>query len=374
MALADVDGDGREQIIVAGVAHGYDSQATLVVLDPARVFGASTEVQQVFQLHGMGVAQERLRLLFPRSDLNRASFRYNYAAEPTFQDGKLRLTVLECLAPTGCPVRYEFDKDFRLILADPGSAEFRSAHDRFYESGKDAHSISAEEEAAFLRVRCLVGCKTEFVPVAQTYSPAASFERGWTTRRNPNGAWSYGYSSGFTNPVTLYDKTVQNGVNGPNAQYWSSSAVDAGTSPAVEYNNGPSNNDGNIDFLANEFLLVAGIRGQYSDLIFAAPADGEYSIAGRFRGAQYGVGTVVGIVADGKIVFGSKVTSPGQLVPFRIALNLRAGNAVVFSVGPGGGNQNTGLSTTITRPCALNDRPVSTPAGEITCSAGSARE
>jgi hypothetical protein len=269
-------------------------------------------------------------------------------------------------------MRYEFDKNFHLIAAYPGSDEFRSVHDRFYQNGKDAHRFSPEEEAAFFKVRCLVGCKTEFVPVAQTYNPATSFEKAWTTQSNPNGVWSYGYSSGFTNPITLYDKTAKNGVNGPSAQYWISPSVDVGTSPSAEYNEGPAYNDGNVDLLANEFLLVAGVGGQYSDLIFTAPAGGEYFIAGNFRGAQYGVGTVVGIVANGKVVFSSSVTSIGQLAPFRITLSLQARSTVVFSVGPGSGMQNTGLSATITRPCALTDRLTSTPTGEITCSSSAA--
>ncbi len=369
MTLADLDGDGREDIIATGVANGYDHQATLVVLDPDRVFGASSEVQAEFQIHGMGIAQERLRLLFPRSDLNRAAlFTYNDAIEPAVQHGNLRLTVLECAAPEGCPIRYEFDKNFHLIAAYPGTDEFRSTHDRFYQNGKGAHTLRAEEEAVFLRLRCLVGCKSEFAPVAQTYNPAAAFEKGWITQTNPNGVWSYGYSSGFTNPITLYDKTVRNGINGPNAKYWLSSLVDTGTSPAAEYNNGPAYNDGNVDFLANEFLLVAGIRGHYSDLIFTAPVGGEYSIAGNFRGAQYGIGTVVGIVASGKVVFSSSVTSVGQLVPFNMTLSLQADSTVMFSAGPGSGTQNTGLSTTITRPCALTDQANSTSTGEITCS------
>jgi hypothetical protein len=369
MVVADLDGDGREEIIATGNAHAYDAQATLLVLDPDRVFGASREVQPEFQIHGMGTAQERLRLLFPRSDLNRGGFQFNYAIEPAVQQGNLRLSVMECPVPRGCPVWYEFDKNLHLISAGPGD-EFRSAHDRFYQNGKDAHSLSAEEQAAFLRVRCLVGCKSEFVSVAQTANAPASFEKGWTSHTNPNGVWSYGYSSGFTNPITLYDKAVRNGINGPNAQYWLSSSVGVGTSPAVEYNNGPAYNDGNVDFLANEFLLVSGIGGQYSNLVFTSPAGGEYSITGNFRGAQYGVGTVVGIVANGKVVFSSSVNSVGQLVPFDITLNLQAGNTVAFSVGPGSGSQNTGLSLTITRPCALTDRPTFTPAGEIACSGG----
>jgi len=367
--LADLDGDGKEEVIAAGVAHGYDSQATMVVLDADRVSGASKELQQsAFQLHSKGVAQERLRLLFPRSDLNRASFRSNHASELTFQDGNLRLKVLECLAPIGCPVEYEFDKNIHLVAVSPVNDEFRSAHDQFYQKGKDAHTLGAEELAAFLKVRCLAGCKSEFVPLAQTYNPAASFEKGWTTQRNPNGVWSYGYSSGFTSPITLYDKTVRNGINGPNAKYWLFSSVNLGTSPSAEYNDGPAYNDANIDFLANEFLLVAGVGGQYSDLIFTAPVGGEYSIAGNFRGAQYGVATAVGIVANGKVVFSSSVTSIGQLVPFGITLSLQAGNTVVFSVGPGRGGQNTGLSVTITKPCSPTDKPTVTSAGKVICS------
>lgn len=165
IVLADLDGDGREEIIATGASE-YDHQATLVVLDPDRVFGASTEVRPEFQIHGMGVAQERLRLLFPRSDLNRALFQFNWAMDPAVERGSLRLTVAECITPTfGCRIWYEFDKNFHLIAAYAGSDEFRSAHERFYQTGKDAHTLSADEQAGFQKVRCLVGCKTEFVPV-----------------------------------------------------------------------------------------------------------------------------------------------------------------------------------------------------------------
>lgn len=370
MVLADIDGDGTEEIVVAGNAHAYDAQATLVVLNADRVSGASKEVQPEYQIKNMGIAQERLRLLFPRSDLNRASFQFNLATDPVLDHGNLRLTVLECLAPIGCPIQYEFDKDFHLIAAYPTTEEFQSAHDRYYQNGKDAHKIREEERAAFLKVRCLVGCQSDFVPVAENYNPATSFEKGWTSHSNPNRVWSYGYSSGFTDPITLYDKSVQNGINGPNAQYWLSSVVHRGASPAAEYNNGPAYNDGNVDFPANHFVLVAGIGGQYSNLIFTAPATGEYSIAGDFRGSQYGVGTLVGIVADGKTVFHSSITAVGQQAPFNIALNLQARHTVVFSVGPGpnNGRQNTGLSLTITRLCTATESPTYTPAGEITCS------
>jgi hypothetical protein len=165
MVLADLDGNGKEEIIATGVANGYDHQATLVVLDPDRVFGASSEVRPEFQIQGMGLAQERLRLLFPRSDLNRALYQFNQAKDPMVERGSLRLAVMECITPLGCGIWYEFDKNFRLIAAYAGGDEFRSAHERFYQTGKEAHALSAEEQATFLKVRCVVGCKSEFVAV-----------------------------------------------------------------------------------------------------------------------------------------------------------------------------------------------------------------
>ncbi|HEV2402518.1 MAG TPA: hypothetical protein VGS27_36650 [Candidatus Sulfotelmatobacter sp.] len=169
LALADLDGDGRQEILAAGIANGYDHQATLVVLDPDRVYGASSEVRPEFQIHGMGAARERLILLFPRSDLNRALHQYNSAIEPTFESGVVRLTVTECIMPPiySCPIWYEFDRKFRLIAAYAGGDEFRSAHNRFYQAGQGAHTLSAEEQAGFQKVRCLVGCKSEYVPVGQ---------------------------------------------------------------------------------------------------------------------------------------------------------------------------------------------------------------
>ena len=143
---------------------------------------------------------------------------------------------------------------------------------------------------------------------------------------------------------------MQNGVNGPNTQYWLTPSINVGTSPAAEYDDGPAINNGNITFAANQFLLVAaaGVGGQYSDLVFTAPSAGTYSVVGSFLGDQYGIGTVVGILNNGALTFNSSVTAVGQIVPFNTNVNLTAGETVEFSVGPGGGLQNTGLSLNIT--------------------------
>jgi hypothetical protein len=191
---------------------------------------------------------------------------------------------------------------------------------------------------------------------AQSWNAATDFEKGWTTKSNPNGVWSYGYSWGL-NPVTLYNLTGS-GFDGSNTQYWYSSSVNDEYSPAVQYNDGAAYNNGSVDFLAHEFVLVAGVGGSYSDLIFTAPASGDYSVVGSFRGAQYDIGTVVAIVANEDILFNSSVTSVNETVPFDTQVTLKKGGTIVFSAGPGGGLQNTGLAVTITEsvpPCTLAD-------------------
>jgi hypothetical protein len=162
LTLADLDGDGRDEIVATGISNGYH-QATLVVLDPDRVFGASTEAARPeLQIHGMGAAQEMFRLLFPRSDLNKTLSVYNAGQEATIEHGRVRLSVAECLQPPSCLMWYEFDKHFELETAY-ADEQFRTAHAQFYAKGKDAHSFSPEEQAEFEKVRCLVGCKSEFV-------------------------------------------------------------------------------------------------------------------------------------------------------------------------------------------------------------------
>lgn len=183
---------------------------------------------------------------------------------------------------------------------------------------------------------------------AQSWDVAAAFEDGWTTKSNPYGMWSYGYSSSFTAPVTLYDRAEQNGVNGSTSQFWLSSAVDIANAPSAEFNNGSAYDESNTHLLANEFLLVTGTGGEYSDVVFTAPIDGKYLVQGSFRGTEDDLGVVVGVVANGKVLFHSTVASKNQVLPFQRTMTLKAGSPVVFSVGPGatpsGGLQNTGLA------------------------------
>lgn len=188
-----------------------------------------------------------------------------------------------------------------------------------------------------------------FASADVVYNPATDFEAGFTTQTNPNGVWSYGYSSTAIGAVTLFTQTLPTGaINGPNTQLWVSPVVNIGDSPAMEFNDGPAFNNGNVNFLANELVLVAGLGGQYSDLVFTAPTTGTYSISGDFRGDQAGIGTTANVAVNGAPFFLSPIVAEGQTATFSDAVLLHAGDTVEFSVGPGGGTQNTGLDATIT--------------------------
>jgi hypothetical protein len=188
---------------------------------------------------------------------------------------------------------------------------------------------------------------------ATTYDVAADFEQGFLSHSNPNGVWSYGSSTSFTSSVSLDAQTLQNGSDGPNAQFWTTSGTLCST-PFVGFNNGPAYHGANacgpdtLDIPANGVVLNP--ENTVADVVFTAPAAGTYSVAGSFRGDQVGVGVVAGVVANGSLLLSSGVTSDGQTVPFSYTVTLAAGSTVVFAVGAGGGNGHAGLSAAITGP------------------------
>jgi hypothetical protein len=182
-----------------------------------------------------------------------------------------------------------------------------------------------------------------------TFDPANDFEAGWVANSNPNGVWSYGYSTTLTGPVTLYTAQVPGG-DSPNQQMWISPAVNCCiASPSVGFNNGPAFDDGNVAQAANEILLVAsGGQNLVTELIFTAPVGGIYSLTSSFIGDQRGIGVGVDVLLNGSVLFSSTVTSFGQVVPFNTNVALALGDTLTFAVVQGTGSQNTGLDVNLT--------------------------
>jgi hypothetical protein len=189
--------------------------------------------------------------------------------------------------------------------------------------------------------------------LATTYNPATTFEAGWVSGSNPNGVWSYGYSSSLGGPVTLYTAQVPGADSPSQQQMWIAPSVNCCVaSPSVGFNNGPAFNDNNVAQAADQIDIVSAVAnvnpGFITDLVFTAPVSGNYSLTSSFIGDQYGVGVGVDVLEDSSVLFSSSVTSFGQVVPFNTILTLAAGNTVTFAVVQGSGSQNTGLDVSLT--------------------------
>jgi hypothetical protein len=157
LALMD-SGHGRQEILLAGISNGY-RQATLVVLDPNAVKGASVEAARPeLQIHGFGDAHERRRLLFPRSCVNRANERYNEVVEMAATAAGVRIAVRESVTWTGLQVWYEFDRTLHLVSATPDD-RFVTLHQTLFSQGQIDHAFSKTEEQAFQQIHCLSGCE-----------------------------------------------------------------------------------------------------------------------------------------------------------------------------------------------------------------------
>ena len=157
LTFADLDGDGKQEIIVDGISNGY-REATMVVLDPDKITGASLEAARPeLQIHGMGQPHERARLLFHRSDLNAALMPYNQALESTVEHGKIRVRTQECRLQQYCDIWYVFDNHFELTNVEPSDI-FRSLHDESLEStvesGKVRISVQECQPHPYRVVKC----------------------------------------------------------------------------------------------------------------------------------------------------------------------------------------------------------------------------
>lgn len=187
---------------------------------------------------------------------------------------------------------------------------------------------------------------------ATVFDAGADFETGWISNSNPNGPWSYGYSTTLGGPVVLFTSQTT-GNDSPNQQMWIAPLVNCCTAaPSVGYNNGPAFFDGNVGMAAGQLDLVSSVSGQQSnyvtDLVFTAPTSGTYSLNSTFTGDQVGIGVGVDVLKSGTSLFSSTLTAYGQSAPYNTTLFLNAGDTVTFAVTQGFGNQNAGLDATLT--------------------------
>ena len=179
---------------------------------------------------------------------------------------------------------------------------------------------------------------------AATYSAAGDF----SLAGNPNGVWSYLYSS------TL----LPSAQNNSGLEYWWS---DLGEPNSIIVGRAVSSatSSGTVQFGTN--YLTMDPEGQTVDVRFTAPSTGAYTIAGQFSGADSQTNcsncaahpVLITDSVDGTIFGPNTISTYLQTYAFNLVLGLTAGEQVDFlaQTGTSGGctycNLSTGLQATI---------------------------
>jgi len=178
---------------------------------------------------------------------------------------------------------------------------------------------------------------------ATTYDVAADF----STTSNPNGAWSYGWSSQLTSAFDFYDACFHDrGIDN-----WSDTA---GAPPTVSHN-GTSEpitlTPENITWQPGQLALHPGGAGEYSHVLWIAPDDASCVIDAEFSGIDHtGGNTDVHVLHNGAPLFGGAVEGYGDTATYSTTISVATGDTVAFSVGFGAGGywqDTTALAATI---------------------------
>lgn len=120
-AFADLDGDGRQEIYLAGISNAYKT-VTLIVLNPDDFQGASEERDAPgYQLLGFPKPKERARLLLARSCLSLKMDPYNSVYRLHVNSSEIILETTEPIADGGSIV-HQFSPDLRVHRAAPADS------------------------------------------------------------------------------------------------------------------------------------------------------------------------------------------------------------------------------------------------------------
>ena len=191
---------------------------------------------------------------------------------------------------------------------------------------------------------------------AATWDAANDYEAGWTEGINPNGAWSYGWSSSVSSALTLYPRNYIN-ASLPDFRLWDDPSHQASLVPAVYKNVGPLYTSGPTRSIFRPEALVlhgGGPSGNdYSHVLWTAPSTGSFTVDAIFTGRQFSTGgfqTYVDVLKNGTVLFEDYLNSFGDSATYSAVLSLSAGDKIDFAVGISGTGlhgESTQLDATI---------------------------
>jgi beta-lactamase regulating signal transducer with metallopeptidase domain len=176
------------------------------------------------------------------------------------------------------------------------------------------------------------------------YDPVADYDAGWKTGKNPNGVWTYGWSSKATSPLHPYTRNGDFKDYFPNNNFdsWIDPKELSTMSPSLYKNAGEEYIDNNIDIPAGALILHGGgpSGNDFSHVVWTAPHNGRFSLDARFllrkvptAGSTSYHPTNVIILVKGKILFESHLKYYGEKCSDSAVFPLIAGDTIDFAVG-----------------------------------------
>src|ERR1017187_10378477 len=173
---------------------------------------------------------------------------------------------------------------------------------------------------------------------------AADPSKEYSTTMNPNGVWSYGYSTTLGSPFILYTAWRINGWN-PRDDYWYN--PNGQSTPTVEHNFGDpwTPPDGCGFWVPDVIFPVPGYNSaeELSIVRCTAPIAGTYHVRGYFVGVSSNGCGAPETDADvhvrwntSQALFDSKVIGFGHVAFFNFMQPVRASDTLDFEVGTDG--------------------------------------
>lgn len=144
LGVHDWDGDGEPEIILTGTNIGR-ADATLIMLDPLRMAGASVQpAGDSSQLEGFEPGVERAVVRFPRSCMAKRWVRTNRAARYSVLPSGLEVVVFDGDVESGAYLVYSLDRSLTVVAVDP-SPDFVVRHHKQQKDGDLDHEYSPNE-------------------------------------------------------------------------------------------------------------------------------------------------------------------------------------------------------------------------------------
>jgi len=164
---------------------------------------------------------------------------------------------------------------------------------------------------------------------AVVYDAATDFSIG----SNPNGVWSYGWSSTLTGGFNLNTASSSVGV----IDFSSSNIASDGNPQVFKNTSNATVIAGSVTLFANQMAMHPGPNGEYAVVRFTVPATTMYVYTAGFIGQDAST-TDVHVLVNGALNASGSINGYGSTVNFGNLWSLAAGDTIELRVGYGNGN------------------------------------